>query len=137
MSKFLTHHNLQGSQTEIAFIAVAIKFLTHHNLQGSQTMSSAWKYYDLFLTHHNLQGSQTPSATELVAILFLTHHNLQGSQTSNLHFGHHRTHLSHNSEIMITPYFTIKHRSLSIIYTFSSPITSPSVISIRTKLILL
>ena len=70
-------------------------------------------------------------------VKFLTHHNLQGSQTSNLHFGHPRTYLSHNSEIMITPYFTIKQRSLSIIYTFSSPITSPSVISIRTKLILL
>ena len=68
---------------------------------------------------------------------FLTHHNLQGSQTSNSHFGHHRTYLSHNSEIMITPYFTIKQRSLSIIYTFSSPIISPSGISIRTKLILL
>jgi len=54
-----------------------------------------------------------------------------------LHFGHHRTYLSHNSEIMITPYFTIKQRSLSIIYTFSSPVTSPSAISISNKLILL
>ena len=70
-------------------------------------------------------------------MVFLTHHNLQGSQTSNLHFGHHRTYLSHNSEIMITPYFTIKQRSLSIIYTFSSPVTSPSAISISNKLILL
>ena len=91
----------------------------------------------MFLTHHNLQGSQTPICKLKVHFAFLTHHNLQGSQTSNLHFGHHRTYLSHNSEIMITPYFTIKQRSLSIIYTFSSPVTSPSAISISNKLILL
>ena len=90
-----------------------------------------------FLTHHNLQGSQTSDKVKWFVFRFLTHHNLQGSQTSNLHFCHHRTYLSHNSEIMITLYFTIKQRSLSIIYTFSSPITSPSAISIRNKLILL
>ena len=112
-------------------------FLTHHNLQGSQTKCNIDKIRLEFLTHHNLQGSQTELYIQKMRMLFLTHHNLQGSQTSNLHFGHHRTYLSHNSEIMITPYFTIKQRSLSIIYTFSSPITSPSVISIRTKLILL
>ena len=112
-------------------------FLTHHNLQGSQTESIARMRNVTFLTHHNLQGSQTVVIAFEDNVSFLTHHNLQGSQTSNLHFGHPRTYLSHNSEIMITPYFTIKQRSLSIIYTFSSPITSPSVISIRTKLILL
>ncbi len=112
-------------------------FLTHHNLQGSQT--GCWNKMEnpRFLTHHNLQGSQTEFSQYNIVILFLTHHNLQGSQTSNLHFGHHRTYLSHNSEIMITPYFTIKQRSLSIIYTFSSPVTSPSAISISNKLILL
>ena len=90
-----------------------------------------------FLTHHNLQGSQTTMQRIKQGNGFLTHHNLQGSQTSNLHFCHHRTYLSHNSEIMITLYFTIKQRSLSIIYTFSSPIISPSAISISNKLILL
>lgn len=112
-------------------------FLTHHNLQGFQTRYLKKPQLPLFLTHHNLQGSQTNTGIGHTILPFLIHHNLQGSQTSNLHFGHHRTYLSHNSEIIITPYFTIKQRSLSIIYTFSSPITSPSVISIRTKLILL
>ena len=112
-------------------------FLTHHNLQGSQTCLHFVNFQCPFLTHHNLQGSQT-TLTNIESISrFLTHHNLQGSQTSNLHFCHHRTYLSHNSEIMITLYFTIKQRSLSIIYTFSSPIISPSAISISNKLILL
>ena len=112
-------------------------FLTHHNLQGSQTKQECGNGIKAFLTHHNLQGSQTCIDSFARHSGFLTHHNLQGSQTSNLHFGHHRTYLSHNSEIMITPYFTIKQRSLSIIYTFSSPVTSPSAISISNKLILL
>ena len=112
-------------------------FLTHHNLQGSQTGSLLLILVEEFLTHHNLQGSQTNILSKAAEHLFLTHHNLQGSQTSNLHFCHHRTYLSHNSEIMITLYFTIKQRSLSIIYTFSSPIISPSAISISNKLILL
>ena len=112
-------------------------FLTHHNLQGSQTVTTYLQAPKEFLTHHNLQGSQTSIVQGTLEYVFLTHHNLQGSQTSNLHFCHHRTYLSHNSEIMITLYFTIKQRSLSIIYTFSSPITSPSAISIRNKLILL
>ena len=34
-------------------------FLTHHNLQGSQTTRSPLVVHDEFLTHHNLQGSQT------------------------------------------------------------------------------
>ena len=34
---FLTHHNLQGSQTAGATVKVRRSFLTHHNLQGSQT----------------------------------------------------------------------------------------------------
>ena len=34
---FLTHHNLQGSQTTVILYAVEYWFLTHHNLQGSQT----------------------------------------------------------------------------------------------------
>ena len=34
---FLTHHNLQGSQTIITWKINTYKFLTHHNLQGSQT----------------------------------------------------------------------------------------------------
>ena len=114
-----------------------ISFLTHHNLQGSQTTPCTHLKYHRFLTHHNLQGSQTAYFGSTKFNPFLTHHNLQGSQTSNLHFCHHRTYLSHNSEIMITLYFTIKQRSLSIIYTFSSPIISPSAISISNKLILL
>ena len=36
---FLTHHNLQGSQTEKVSLRCLSKFLTHHNLQGSQTLS--------------------------------------------------------------------------------------------------
>ena len=34
---FLTHHNLQGSQTDVPTQYPELKFLTHHNLQGSQT----------------------------------------------------------------------------------------------------
>ena len=134
---FLTHHNLQGSQTGSLLLILVEEFLTHHNLQGSQTNILSKAAEHLFLTHHNLQGSQTRASSEILIFEFLTHHNLQGSQTSNLHFCHHRTYLSHNSEIMITLYFTIKQRSLSIIYTFSSPIISPSAISISNKLILL
>ena len=36
---FLTHHNLQGSQTTLWKEIASGKFLTHHNLQGSQTNS--------------------------------------------------------------------------------------------------
>ena len=36
-SMFLTHHNLQGSQTAQNAILNRLTFLTHHNLQGSQT----------------------------------------------------------------------------------------------------
>ena len=36
---FLTHHNLQGSQTENCVKLTKSPFLTHHNLQGSQTMN--------------------------------------------------------------------------------------------------
>ena len=35
---FLTHHNLQGSQTIPVIRFTNIMFLTHHNLQGSQTI---------------------------------------------------------------------------------------------------
>ena len=35
--KFLTHHNLQGSQTKHYLHKLIFSFLTHHNLQGSQT----------------------------------------------------------------------------------------------------
>ena len=35
--KFLTHHNLQGSQTTTDELPKVLEFLTHHNLQGSQT----------------------------------------------------------------------------------------------------
>ena len=56
-------------------------FLTHHNLQGSQTHSvESWKKSE-FLTHHNLQGSQTYKTFVSGVLRFLTHHNLQGSQT--------------------------------------------------------
>ena len=34
-------------------------FLTHHNLQGSQTGGTDSTSGTVFLTHHNLQGSQT------------------------------------------------------------------------------
>ena len=34
-------------------------FLTHHNLQGSQTVDNKTITKNAFLTHHNLQGSQT------------------------------------------------------------------------------
>ena len=34
-------------------------FLTHHNLQGSQTLLLDFHRVAVFLTHHNLQGSQT------------------------------------------------------------------------------
>ena len=37
---FLTHHNLQGSQTDKKVLFVDIEFLTHHNLQGSQTINN-------------------------------------------------------------------------------------------------
>ena len=56
---FLTHHNLQGSQTDKKVLFVDIEFLTHHNLQGSQTVKAIDPQEVLFLTHHNLQGSQT------------------------------------------------------------------------------
>ena len=35
------------------------RFLTHHNLQGSQTTTNIFSNLQVFLTHHNLQGSQT------------------------------------------------------------------------------
>ena len=35
---FLTHHNLQGSQTQPVIVTNNGEFLTHHNLQGSQTL---------------------------------------------------------------------------------------------------
>ena len=35
------------------------QFLTHHNLQGSQTITLSTVRTSMFLTHHNLQGSQT------------------------------------------------------------------------------
>ena len=57
------------------------KFLTHHNLQGSQTGHIAHTCDTLFLTHHNLQGSQTIYSRADSPTPFLTHHNLQGSQT--------------------------------------------------------
>ena len=56
-------------------------FLTHHNLQGSQTGGAGYKKRLLFLTHHNLQGSQTNPQMMNPTQVFLTHHNLQGSQT--------------------------------------------------------
>ncbi len=36
-NEFLTHHNLQGSQTGWIVVVDYFWFLTHHNLQGSQT----------------------------------------------------------------------------------------------------
>ena len=56
---FLTHHNLQGSQTVMAHHKLVVLFLTHHNLQGSQTQQTRFHRSFRFLTHHNLQGSQT------------------------------------------------------------------------------
>ena len=56
-------------------------FLTHHNLQGSQTVILCTNRNIMFLTHHNLQGSQTDYPTIRKEFRFLTHHNLQGSQT--------------------------------------------------------
>ena len=56
---FLTHHNLQGSQTCTHRGCGRVEFLTHHNLQGSQTNSPTPRKVQQFLTHHNLQGSQT------------------------------------------------------------------------------
>ena len=38
---------------------VRTRFLTHHNLQGSQTFFPIFDNINWFLTHHNLQGSQT------------------------------------------------------------------------------
>ena len=38
LTMFLTHHNLQGSQTRYGSCVWIYKFLTHHNLQGSQTI---------------------------------------------------------------------------------------------------
>ena len=58
-------------------------FLTHHNLQGSQTIITAREVHSLFLTHHNLQGSQTGADDGRQERQFLTHHNLQGSQTND------------------------------------------------------
>ena len=40
-------------------MAQADLFLTHHNLQGSQTQRNEYCIIQEFLTHHNLQGSQT------------------------------------------------------------------------------
>ena len=57
--RFLTHHNLQGSQTLADISRITLQFLTHHNLQGSQTIPYYKKHHFQFLTHHNLQGSQT------------------------------------------------------------------------------
>ena len=59
--RFLTHHNLQGSQTQHLHDSMMLGFLTHHNLQGSQTLSAPRYFILAFLTHHNLQGSQTLS----------------------------------------------------------------------------
>ncbi len=59
--RFLTHHNLQGSQTQHLHDSMMLGFLTHHNLQGSQTTVLDGTDKDRFLTHHNLQGSQTLS----------------------------------------------------------------------------
>ena len=56
---FLTHHNLQGSQTMCQVLFCSERFLTHHNLQGSQTFNVIFIHEFRFLTHHNLQGSQT------------------------------------------------------------------------------
>ena len=56
---FLTHHNLQGSQTSVRITTILRTFLTHHNLQGSQTKQKQRTDDGEFLTHHNLQGSQT------------------------------------------------------------------------------
>ena len=56
---FLTHHNLQGSQTNKSVVISKSLFLTHHNLQGSQTIRGYVSLQESFLTHHNLQGSQT------------------------------------------------------------------------------
>ena len=65
---FLTHHNLQGSQTNIYQPSTVTEFLTHHNLQGSQTQLNCILSSYKFLTHHNLQGSQTtPVATFVTA----------------------------------------------------------------------
>ena len=44
---------------------MTIVFLTHHNLQGSQTPLVATISVYLFLTHHNLQGSQTKTADHI------------------------------------------------------------------------
>ena len=79
--EFLTHHNLQGSQTQHGPWETFSAFLTHHNLQGSQTYRLVIMLYTVFLTHRNLQGSQTHSIHGFYPWLFLTHHNLQGSQT--------------------------------------------------------
>ena len=59
VKKFLTHHNLQGSQTISSVVCLTVRFLTHHNLQGSQTLTVIFYSNNGFLTHHNLQGSQT------------------------------------------------------------------------------
>ncbi len=102
--KFLTHHNLQGSQTAVWRNIFHAMFLTHHNLQGSQTWRINSNGLPSFLTHHNLQmvlklmfGGEKMEASFLPIIIykgsqtvfmflvknhgFLTHHNLQGSQT--------------------------------------------------------
>ena len=63
--KFLTHHNLQGSQTEFTPHTIRTLFLTHHNLQGSQTIDVPCSTNCEFLTHHNLQGSQTGSKPDV------------------------------------------------------------------------
>ena len=46
-------------------------FLTHHNLQGSQTLNPLAEYLHRFLTHHNLQGSQTSNCWIVVNNSFL------------------------------------------------------------------
>ena len=46
-------------------------FLTHHNLQGSQTQGDFTYQRKEFLTHHNLQGSQTPTHVRIFQLCFL------------------------------------------------------------------
>ena len=66
-------------------LVLYFRFLTHHNLQGSQTQNDIYRLVDEFLTHHNLQGSQTKQIGYKLITEFLTHHNLQGSQTNHNH----------------------------------------------------
>ena len=43
----------------VTLFVYVLSFLTHHNLQGSQTHKENGNHWMKFLTHHNLQGSQT------------------------------------------------------------------------------